>query len=182
MTKREKSKFWSVRICNPSLEAACGIEGAQVRGALTYYVFGNAIGKNGKLYWEGFVVFKIRKYLSGVKKLFPTAALEIKSTRSTYSECIAFCKKKGTFDEWGIRPVDADRWMSAFDAAKNGEYEKIPADMLIKFYHTFKAINKDQPKRPKMTKRKVIRPVSNTRKRSSIVHFFCSNLEIEQKE
>lgn len=119
----------------------------------TYFVFGNEVGEDGTPHMQGYVVFTNRKYLSGAKKIFPRAHLEPKARKSLFAECITYCKKDGDFVEYGIAPREVAvrskrRWDDAFEAATKGNYEDIPKDMLVRYYHAFKRIRQDNPTKP----------------------------------
>lgn len=67
-----------------------------------------------------------------------------------------YCSKDGDFTEWGVLPADAsaqgpveaDRWQSAWENAKLGNIEEIPADIRFRSYVTIKRIAADYMVRP----------------------------------
>ncbi len=150
--KRQKSKHWCFTINNYTQEDAQPLHDNEDK--FDYFVAGKEVGEDGTPHMQGYCVMVNRAYLTAMKKLFPRAHLEIKSTKSTYVECIAYCKKDGDFMEFGTEPIDNKtrtkrKWESAFESAKKGNYEEIPKDMLIRYYHAFKRIRQDNPDKPK---------------------------------
>lgn len=151
MLPRMKSKHWCLTINNPTREDRDLIQTHQ--NLFAYYVFGNEVGEDGTPHMQGYAVFVNRVYLTGAKKVFPRAHLEIKAKKSTFVEAITYCKKEGDFMEYGIAPLDTSirtkrRWDDAFEAATNGRYEDIPKDMLVRYYHAFRRIHQDNPEKP----------------------------------
>lgn len=149
--KRTKSKHWLFTINNWTLQDGQMLEEAKEQ--FEYFVCGREIGEDGTRHMQGYVVFLNRKYLTAVKKIFPRAHLEIKSARSTFAECINYCKKDNDFMEHGTAPIsNAERckikWDLAFENAKKGDFEQIPKDVLIRYYHAFKRIHQDNPPSP----------------------------------
>jgi len=48
--------------------------------------------------------------------------------------------------EFGEKPVQRNSkvdWKSVLDNAKSGDFDKIPEDIRIRYYHNIKAINRD---------------------------------------
>nr|QTE03447.1 MAG: replication-associated protein [Turdus hortulorum CRESS-DNA-virus sp.] len=110
---------------------------------------------------QGYVVFRNRIKLSGLKKLMSTAHWSM--ARGTPMENYAYCTKEesrkdgGIREEHGIIPASTSQkqsagakrqWNEAFAAAKCGAMDSIPADMRIRYYNTFKAIRTDFQEKP----------------------------------
>ncbi len=122
-----------------------------------YLILGKEVGDEGTHHLQGYCVFKNRKQLSGAKKHWPRAHLEIK--RGTIAEAINYCKKDDDWQEWGNVPITKEegtkkRWEDAYDSAKRGKFEEIPKDMLIRCYHNFKRIRQDNPEKPEDLEKK----------------------------
>ncbi len=139
------SKHWCLTINNP-VEAD-----VPDWTTMSYCILGKEVGLNGTKHLQGYCCFINRKRLSGAKKVWPRAHLEIKI--GSVHEAITYCKKDGNFKEMGIVPLTKEeafkkRWTDAIDSAKNGKFEDIPADMLVRCYHNFKRIHQDNPPIP----------------------------------
>ncbi len=119
----------------------------------TYCIIGNEVSESGTPHYQGYVCMKRRYRLSAMKKLMPRAHLEIMSKKSNPKAASTYCKKDGEFKEFGTLPltgseVTKNKWDSAYDSAKNGNFEEIPKDMLVRYYHSFKRIRQDHPDKP----------------------------------
>ncbi len=115
-----------------------------------YLVVGREVGEDGTPHLQGYCCFKNRKRLTAVKKIWPRAHLEPKG--GTPQEASDYCKKDDDFDEYGDLPttlkirVKRD-WDEAFELAKNHKMDEIPKNMLIPYYHAFKRIQQDYPRK-----------------------------------
>ncbi len=159
------AKHWVFTINNPTEEDAVDPDDFE------YIIAANEVGEQGTKHIQGYCVFKTRKRLSGAKKLFPRAHLEI--VQGTPKEASDYCKKgeqskdewsrlgtKGPnyglhsdFVEWGTLPLTGGqsnkrRWERAFNSAKSGDFDSIPKDMLCRYYASFKRIRQDNPIKP----------------------------------
>lgn len=148
---RPKSKHWCFTINNYTKEDGRVIQNSA--NLFRYIVLGKETGDNGTLHMQGYAVFKNLQRMTGVKKIFPRAHLEIKSKNSTYAECIDYCKKDGEFMEVGVAPItqsdrNKQKWQEAFDLALSGRINDIDKGMLIRYYHAFKRIRQDNPPAP----------------------------------
>lgn len=103
------------------------------------------------------ICFKAKKKLSVIKKIFPTAHLEIKSPKSTMKEASDYCKKDMIFIEWGTLPEDqktaglkviADKYADTIAKAKQGRVEEIEPEHQLRYYKTIKCIEHDNKKMP----------------------------------
>jgi len=147
MSKRKrsqgaKSKHWCFTLNNPTDEDEPDLT------KLTYIIVGREVSEAGTKHLQGYCVFKWRTYLSGAKKVFPRAHLEIK--KGTFEQAITYCKKDGDWKEWGTVPVtekqrQKDVWTNAFNLASSGRIDEIPSSMRIRYYHSFKRIQQDYP-------------------------------------
>lgn len=120
---------------------------------LQYLVLGREIGETGTPHIQGYVVFKKRKRLTAVRKIIPRGHWTAKYKTSTPQQCIQYCKKDGDFMEHGIAPLTnsermKDRWSEAYEDALSGNFQDIPKDMLVRYYHAFKRIRQDNPPQP----------------------------------
>ncbi len=150
-SKYNKAKHWCFTINHPSKNDYAGISELTLEGHVLYLVFGREKGEENDVpHLQGFTSFQNRQSLVAVRKRLPRAHWEAKSRNSSFREAIAYCKKDGDYVEWGDAPIDAGvklkrKWADAFDAAKTGDFDKIPRDMLTRYYHAYKRIQQDYP-------------------------------------
>lgn len=119
-----------------------------------YIVFGEEIGESGTPHLQGYVRFKSQRTMASVIKKMPGSHIEIK--RGTCEQAIAYCKKDGKFTEIGTPPmsqtqkgdVNKRRYEEAFQAAKEGRFSDIPADLQTRHYNTYKKIRSDYMPKP----------------------------------
>lgn len=103
----------------------------------------------GALHWQGFVVFDVRKRLTAIKSLLPSAHFE--PMRGSVDEAADYCsdprkrRPGGLFLEDGIRPLygNAARSKSAkanyniaWDQAVRGEFEQIDKSIMWRHLNT----------------------------------------------
>lgn len=144
-----KSKHWCFTINNYTIYDTVQI--ADFADEQTsYLVIGKEVGDDGTPHLQGYMVFKQKKRLTQVKKLMPRAHLEIKYVKSTPSQSSQYCMKDGDYIEQGTLPLSKEqsitrRWIDAYESAKEGAFEDIPKDMLIRYYHSLKRIEQDNP-------------------------------------
>ncbi len=145
------AKHWCFTLNNPKdSEIDAWV---QAQDTFVYYVTGREVSTLGTPHIQGFVTFKTKKRLTAVKKILKRAHWEKKSAHSTFEEAIAYCKKDNDFTEFGIAPISKAvrtkrKWDDAFEAAKDGRIMDIPSCMRIRYYHAFKRIQQDYPKKP----------------------------------
>lgn len=94
---------------------------------MQYLVFGleHCFDTNQSFY-QGFVCFKNRHYVNGVKKAFPNS--QIKRAEGSVQENIDFCKKEGEWKEFGIVPTTnngGNRFAQVLKAAEKGELKTV---------------------------------------------------------
>lgn len=115
-----------------------------------YMCVGKEVAESGTPHLQGYLSFANAKSLKSVKKLLPTAHLEI--TRGQPDEAADYCKKDGDFFEAGERPVsqkrkgtaEKERWDLARQAAKEGRFEDIDSDIYMRTISACKRIRFDE--------------------------------------
>lgn len=114
-----------------------------------YIVYGREIGEKEQTpHLQGFITFTSAKTLSAAFKALKHCHVEI---AATIHEAIKYCKKGGDFTERGKAPMsqqekgatEVERYQQAWEAAKAGDIEAIPADIRFKCYNTIRSIAKD---------------------------------------
>ena len=122
-----------------------------------YYVVGKEFGESGTPHLQFFFSLKTKKRLAALKKIFPTAHLEVKSRNSTMQQASDYCKKDGNFFEVGTLPsnqgdaglkVIKDNYEETVHFAKTDQVHAINAEHLLKYYPTIKRIRHDYKKMP----------------------------------
>jgi len=98
-TSRQQAKHWCFTLNNP-------VEGEFIDAELVeYLVVGDEVGESGTNHKQGYVCFKKKMLLTGVKKLLARAHWEV--MRSTPKKASDYCKKDGKFFEVGQLPETA---------------------------------------------------------------------------
>lgn len=143
-----KSKHWCFTISNYTAADIPSIDNIQ------YLVMGKEIAPDtGTPHYQGYVVYNTQLRATQVKKLMPRAHIEIKYEYSTPQQAAVYCKKDGDWEEYGILPLTKEqgtmkRWDDARASARIGDFESIPSDLLIRYYHSFKRYYQDNPVKP----------------------------------
>ena len=114
-------------------------------------IFGEEVSQRGTPHLQGYVVFENAvsqpsQYFSE----FGNGHFEL--AMGSAMQNITYCSKGGKFSEHGVRPQDqrdqghhgakggkrnAGRWEEAWQAAKRGNIDEVPADIRWKYYSTF---------------------------------------------
>ena len=114
-----------------------------------YIVVGKEVGENGTPHLQCYGVFhKKRNY----KKLAKQWKAHFEVARGTPLEASTYCKKDGDFYEKGDLPApqaaaggeaEKKRWEDARQAAKEGRFDDIPADIYMRQYTNIHRIYQD---------------------------------------
>jgi len=126
---------------------------------------------------QGYCVFRRRMRRSGVSKILPRARLAVKKGTvdeashycgKPHAGCICGCCEDARADEiendilfemageWGTKPLtkeqgstlhNIDKWEQAWNMAKDNRIDEIPKDMAVRYYHSWKRIRQDYPKK-----------------------------------
>lgn len=120
-----------------------------------YCIVGKEIGDKGTPHLQGYVCMTKRKRLTAMKRILPTAHLEI--MRGTPYQAAEYCRKDGDYEEFGTPPdnggasgglAKAARYRSAIQLSKEGLFDRMEEDhpdMYWNSYHTMKRIRMDNP-------------------------------------
>lgn len=146
-----RSRDYCFTFNNPTPETAAAFEAVEC----TYLIIGHEVGASGTPHFQGYIRFKAGKSFTAVKSLLPPGThIEVK--KGTCQQAIDYCKKDGDYKEIGEAPISSSekgckekrRWEDAFEAAKLGNLDEIPADIRVKYYKTIKAIRSDHMEKP----------------------------------
>jgi len=108
----------------------------------------------GTPHLQGWISFENPKSLNAVINLLPGCHIE--SMRGSIAENDAYCSKAGQLIERGVKPVsnsrngenEKQRWELARTLAKEGKFDEIDADIVLRCYNTLKSIYKDYQVKP----------------------------------
>lgn len=112
-----------------------------------YIIIGEEVGESKTPHLQGFVQFESPgKSLVAMKKINSHAHFE--ATKGSVDQNVAYCSKDGKFEERGIKPMsqkrkgeaNVERWEEARQAAKEGRFDDIPADIYIQNLGNLKKI------------------------------------------
>lgn len=130
-----------------------------LREPYEYVCYGEEIAPTtGQKHLQGYIKYKNARTFNSIRKHLEGFHV-IKATADAYSNKL-YCSKtrpedespNQVFMEFGKVPskvgeeggkAEKRRWELAFESAKSGDYEEIPAELRIKYYSTFKKIATD---------------------------------------
>lgn len=129
-----KNRNWCITINNPEERDWLQAKNLHASGTLEYYVFGTEVGENGTRHIQGYLEFKNARTMSGLKKLWPKAHLEVRAGSS--EEASTYCKKDGDFVEEGVQKKSRVRELisSPYEIGSLGV--TILEQLLLKMYKT----------------------------------------------
>lgn len=151
--KEQRAKHWCFTINNPKpdhhdLDRLVG---------WNYCVVGNEVcPSTGTPHLQGYVCFDKQLRMNAVKKMMPTAHLEI--MLGTPQQASDYCKKEGDFTEFGVLPKSKSesggeatrlKYQKTIDLAKTGQLSSIEdfaPDLYLRHYSTLKRITMDNPR------------------------------------
>lgn len=141
--KSRKTRNWCFTINNPT-------EDPTLPPTAKYLIFGREVApETGTPHLQCFIIFKSQVRFNTVKTLFPRA--NIRACDGSAAQNITYCMKDGDFIELGTAPIskrkqgemEAERWEEAWESAKKGNLDDVPADIRLRYYNTLKTIAKD---------------------------------------
>jgi len=115
-----------------------------------YIIWGREVAPTTETrHLQGYVYLRSASTMSTMRRKICGAHIEI--ARGSNKQCIDYCKKDGDFEEHGEPPRDREdggddekkRWAEAWEKAKEGDIESVPADIRIRCYSTLKRIRRD---------------------------------------
>jgi len=144
---RPQGLHWCFTINNPSSATDDALRSIPV----DYMIVGKEICPTTSTpHYQGYLKLKTKARLSALKKLLPTAHLELR--KGTVAQAIDYCKKEGDYAETGNVPeeqtskataVRKREFEVAFDLAKRDLVDQIEPEMQIKYLKTLKALADD---------------------------------------
>ncbi len=146
-----RGRHWCLTLNNPMED-----DGKFIEGVMDYLIVGKEVGESGTRHLQMYVVFSKRKSLKQVKGFFPRSHIEL--MLGTPTQASVYCQKEGKYEEFGKLPKTAAeassvrckrRWDEAYELAKAGKLEEIEKSCLVPYYHAFKRIEQDNPRKPK---------------------------------
>lgn len=144
-TKLQRSRNWCFTYNNYD---SCPL----IQSNMRYLVYGFEKGESGTPHLQGFVIFN--NPVSQPSKYFKPA-YHFEAARGTARQAADYCMKDGNFQEFGTPPStikDASaaggeatkrKYDDALQAAKEGRFDDIPADLFTRHYNTYKKIRFD---------------------------------------
>jgi len=172
-----KAKHWAGCTLNNYTPVDEAIFVTGIQPIADYYVYGKEVGESGTPHLQFMICFKTQKALTALKKIFPTAHWEIKSSSSTMLRASNYCKKgqqsklewsidhedgitygwKANFVEYGTLPEDQhkaglkvikDMYEDTIEKAKAGKIDAIIPEHQLRYYKTVKQIAHDNKAMP----------------------------------
>ena len=114
----------------------------------TYLIIGDEVGENGTPHLQVYLRTQKRVRFSQIKRAFPRAHIEMKSPDSTVEQASDYCKKEGTFAEFGTLPktggqTTKEKYDHAWECATSGNLDDVCPELRIKHYRTLQKIAMD---------------------------------------
>nr|WAE42597.1 MAG: replication associated protein [Cressdnaviricota sp.] len=115
-----------------------------------YYTYGReTCPDTGTPHWQGYVCWRHPKSIARTRVLLPGCHVEVRG--GTHTQAKEYSQKDGDFEEAGIPPQEREctgqrevaRWENAWESARTGDIEAIPADIRIRCYATLRRIGQD---------------------------------------
>jgi len=133
-------------INNYTAEDGLALESAKESGLLKYVVCGKEVAPTtGTPHIQGFLVTTKKSRVAAVARIIPRGFIQIARGKATVAA--EYCKKDGDYEEYGtiVDPgtMEKNRWDDAYAAAKEGRFEDIPKDIMIRHLGNIKRIFAD---------------------------------------
>lgn len=139
------AKRWVFTVNNPPDDWSLDTE------AWEYLIYGHEVGEQGTPHIQGFGVLKGKKRRTAVAKLIPNAYLD--KAHGTNEQNTAYCSKGNNITTHGTQPKDGaqktkEHWDHWLAAAKAGNFDEIPAKILMKHFRTCQALRQEYMPKP----------------------------------
>jgi hypothetical protein len=131
----------------------------KIKEQLSYFVYGQEICPETKRkHLQCYFAFKQDMRWTQVRDIFSPSFVNGKSKYSTHKQCSEYCKKDGSFIEYGELPLERNvkggeatkkKWEETWLLAKKGDLENIDKSHLIPYYNTINKIRRDYAYKPK---------------------------------
>lgn len=117
-------------------------------GGFKYIIFGKEVASSGTPHLQGYAYMPNAITSKGFKKKLGNSRVHVEGAKGTAEENRVYCSKDGDFLEFGDMPfsqsrkgekggvVQQERWEEARQLAKEGNFDDIPADILMRCYGT----------------------------------------------
>lgn len=146
---RSRKRDWVFTLNNWTEEEYGGI--IQAIEQAKYGIVGKEVGEEGTPHLQGYIYFKNAKTFAACKTALGTQRVYLAWAKGNSLQNRVYCSKQGDFYEHGDRPLTQEekgvkglaRYEEALQAAKEGRVEDIPADMLTRYYSTYKRVAVD---------------------------------------
>lgn len=121
----------------------------------SYYIYGKEVGESGTAHLQAYVCLHKKAKLTALKKLWPTAHLEIMRAKDPRAAA-DYCKKDGNYIEYGEVPLPqtaaasaakSEIWRETKELAEANRLDDIDPEIYIKHYATLKRIRSDKRNR-----------------------------------
>lgn len=122
-TMSQQVTRWCFTLNNPTDDETRALTAAAILPAVTYLVFGRETGESGTPHLQGFVIFKRSKRIASVKRFFGSTRYHLEVAHGTNKQASDYCKKEGSFEEFGILPGPVGK-TSRFDDLKEWVLEQ----------------------------------------------------------
>jgi len=116
-----------------------------------YCIFGREIAPTtGQKHYQFYYRYKNPQAWESQRAKLPGAHIEV--ARGTWEQNIEYCSKGGDFVEVGDRPKKGSggeatkrKWDEIWEAAKTGDHESIPKDILLRHYKNILCVRANNP-------------------------------------
>lgn len=136
MATQSRSRGWCFTINNPTFGDKLDIDALQATAK--YYIYGHEHGTENQTYHlQGYVYFQHPTTFRRVRTILRRAHIE--QQRGSIKDAIEYCKKEGSFEEWGDKPevskanTQRERWRQLIQLAEEGDFERIKDDFPSEF-------------------------------------------------
>lgn len=151
MNLNERSRAFVFTLNNPDERSTPVLETLGAK----YLLYGREVAPvTGTPHLQGYVYFNHARTLRSVIAKLPGAHVAV--ARGSCRQNYEYCTKAGDFDEFGSKPLDLQekgeeekqRWRNTLQSAKEGKFEEIEPELVIRYYGALKRIRNDFKAKP----------------------------------